>query len=388
MTLRFPDGFLWGTATSAHQVEGSNVNSDWWQWEHDPSSPCTEPSGDACDHFHRYPEDIALLAELGFNCYRFSIEWARIEPEEGLFSRAALDHYKRMCVKCREQGLLPVVTFHHFTSPRWFTRRYGWNDKKAVDLFARFCDAAAAHLKEDLGIVCTINEPNIVAMMSYLLGIFPPGIRDRDERLRANDGFIEAHRGAVPAIKAHVDVPVGLTLAMSEYEAVEGGEENLQDLRGPMEDVFLEAAAGDDFLGVQTYSRTRVGPKGIMPPQNPGSTQMFYDFYPQALEHTIRRAWLMTPGTPILVTENGIAIDDDGLRIEFVNQALEGVAACLDDGIDVRGYCYWSAFDNFEWVLGYQPTFGLIAVDRTTFERTPKPSAHWLGEIARENRVG
>jgi beta-glucosidase len=383
----FPNGFLWGTATAAHQVEGSNVNSDWWEWEHAPDSPCTEPSGDACDHWHRYPADIALLAELGFNCYRFSIEWARIEPEEGEFSNSAVDHYRQMCDNCLDHGVDPIVTFHHFTLPRWVARAGGWAEPKTIDLFARYCERAAAALEGRMAAACTINEPNIVALMGYLVGVFPPGLHDPDLRLQVNDNLIAAHRKAAEVIKGQAIVPVGMTLALSEYEAIDGAEDNMLRLREPMEDVFLHAVRGDDFVGVQTYSRTQVGPDGILPPQNPGSTQMFYDFYPQALEHTIRRTWEVTGNVPVMVTENGIAIDDDSRRVDFVEEALRGVIRCLADGIDVRGYVYWSLLDNFEWVLGYAPTFGLVAVDRETFERQPKPSARWLGAIAAANAL-
>jgi beta-glucosidase len=183
-------------------------------------------------------------------------------------------------------------------------------------------------------------------------------------------------------------VPVGITLAMSDYQAIEGGEAKLEQIRRNMVDVYLEAARGDDFVGVQTYSRDRVGPKGIVPPPADAElTLMGYEFYPESLEATIRHAYAVTDGTPVLVTENGIGTDDDTRRIDYYQRALQGVRRCLDDGIDVRGYTAWSAFDNFEWALGYKPTFGLIAVDRTTFERTPKPSAHLLGEIARTNRL-
>jgi beta-glucosidase len=387
VSVRFPEGFLWGTATSAHQVEGANYNSDWWEWEHDPTSPCTEPSGDACDHYHRYPDDLAILQDLGFNCYRFSIEWARIEPEEGEFSRAQLDHYRRVVAACRENGLLPIVTLHHFTSPRWVARAGGWAHPDAPDRFARYCQRAGAHLGDLIGVACTINEPNIVALMGYLTGIFPPGERDAEARERVTENFIAAHRMAVETLREHTDAPVGLTLAMSEYHAVDGADENMHRLREPMEDVFLDAVRDDDFIGVQTYSRTRVGPQGVLPPENPGSTQMFYDFYPHALEHTVRRAWDMTEGTPIIVTENGIATDDDDLRIAFVAEALRGLHRCISDGIDARGYVYWSLLDNFEWALGYTPTFGLVAVDRSTQERAPKPSAGRLGEIARANAL-
>jgi beta-glucosidase len=387
---RFPQGFLWGTATAAHQVEGGNWNNDWWAWEHTAGSACQEPSGDACDHWHRWPEDVALVADLGFGAYRFSLEWSRIEPEEGEWSRVALDHYRAMCLGCRERGIEPIVTFHHFTTPRWLAARGGWTVPATADAFARFCERAARHLGDAMARACTINEPNIVATFGHLHGVFPPGERDADLRRRANEVFVAAHRRGVAAIRgAAPGVPVGLTLAMSDYQAVDGGEA-VRDLeRRDMEDVFLAATGGDDFVGVQTYTRLRVGPDGLRSPE-PGVplTQMGYEFWPEALGATIRRAWAVTEGrVPVLVTENGIGTADDGDRVRYVERALRGVLDCLSDGIDVRGYVHWSLLDNFEWAFGYGPTFGLVAVDRTTQVRTPKPSARWLGGIARANAL-
>ncbi|MDQ1397091.1 MAG: beta-glucosidase, partial [Acidimicrobiaceae bacterium] len=181
-TISFPTGFLWGTATAAHQVEGGNWNSDWWAWEHAEGTPCVEPSGDACDQLNRYRDDLALLAGLGFTTYRFSLEWARIEPEDGEFSVAALDHYRRVCAACHEQGITPVVTYHHFTSPRWLAATGGWENPGTADRFARFCQRATRHLGDMIGWACTINEPNMVAMIGWLAGQFPPGVRDPGRR--------------------------------------------------------------------------------------------------------------------------------------------------------------------------------------------------------------
>jgi beta-glucosidase len=369
-------------------VEGSNYASDWWAWEHAPETPCAEPSGDACDHYHRYPEDIALLADLGFNAYRFSLEWARIEPEPGEFSNAQSEHYRRMLGTCREHGLMPVVTLHHFTSPRWVGNAGGWAAPEVVDSFARYCDFVVPTIAGDAGMVCTINEPNIVALFGYQEGVFAPGRRDPGARGRATENFIAAHRRGVEAVRAsRPDLPVGLTLAMSDYQPVDGGEQAMLDIRRLSEDVFLESTTGDGFIGVQTYTRQRIGPGGQREPdRGMETTLMGYEFYPEALEATIRRAAEVT-GLSVVVTENGIAVTDDARRIDFVSQALRGVGRCLDDGLDVRGYFYWSAFDNFEWAYGYGPTFGLVAVDRATQERRPKPSAAWLGEIARSGSL-
>jgi beta-glucosidase len=387
---RFPDGFRWGTATAAHQIEGGNWNNDWWVFEHTPGSAAREPSGDACDSYHRWSEDADLVAGLGFDNYRFSLEWSRIEPEEGEFSGAALDHYRRVCEGLRDRGVDPVVTFHHFTSPRWLAARGGWERPDAADAFARYCEVAAGHLGDVMARACTINEPNIVSAMGFLAGVFPPGKRDAKLRRRVNDVFIDAHRKAVSVIRSVAPgVPVGMTLSMSDWQAVDGGERRRDRIRQRMEDDFLVATAGDDFFGVQTYSRTRVGPDGTLGPA-PGvpTLIMGYEFWPRSLEATIRRAWEVTGGTvPLLVTENGIGTADDGQRLEYVHQALAGVQRALADGVDVLGYTYWSLLDNFEWSLGYGPRFGLVSVDRTTFARTPKPSAQWLGEVAKANTL-
>ena len=385
--LSFPEPFLWGTATAAHQIEGGNVNNDWWAMEHDPTSGCVDVSGDACDSFNRYPEDIALIADLGLGAYRFSLEWSRIEPEEGEFSTVALDHYRRMAATCHEHGILPVVTFHHFTHPRWLAAQGTWEAPNAPDLFARYCEKVTAHLGDLIGMACTINEPNVVATMGWRMGLFPPRVRDRTRRDVVNAAMVSAHRKAIDVIRSGPgDFPVGITVSMTDFQLEPGGEEWIERLRKPNEDVFLEATEGDDFIGIQTYTRMRVGADGALPAEaGVRTTQMGYEVWPEALGATIRRATEVTGGLPVYVTENGIGIDDDPLRIEYVNRALAGVRECLDDGIDIRGYFYWSLLDTFEWVLGYGPTFGLIEVDRETFERTAKPSAAWFGGVARAN---
>lgn len=411
METVFPKGFLWGTATAAHQVEGNNINSDLWLLEHMPNSFFVEPSNDAIDHYHRYPEDIALLADIGFNSYRFSVEWARIEPEEGVFSNAALDHYRRMLETCHVQGLKPVVTFHHFTSPRWLISQGGWLNPDTAYKFARYCARTTQHLGDLIEAACTINELNIPAMarllwlsdresqgrqgalvqtMAQTFGVTPdrfgPFMFAASEQ--GQDTILSAHQQAVAAIKAERgDLPVGLTIAMQDLQAVEGGETVRDRVRQELQDVFLDAARKDDFIGVQTYSRERFGLEGRLPPEEGVElTQMGYEFWPQALEATIRYAIERT-GCPVIVTENGIGTDDDARRIEYYRRALQGVATCLNDGLDVRGYFAWSAFDNFEWMMGYSKTFGLIAVDRETQKRIVKPSAWWLGAIAHKNAL-
>ncbi len=382
---KVPDGFVWGVAASAHQIEGGNWNNDWWAFEHQPGTPCVEVSGDCCDSLHRYAEDIALVRDLGFGSYRFSIEWSRIEPEDGEFSRAALDYYRRVLATCHEHRVAPAVSFHHFTTPRWMAVRGGWAEPEVVDKFARFCERAVAHLGDLITLGCTINEPNIVSLMGYVMARFPPGLADFGLYARANDNLRAAHRRAYDALKSGPgDFPVGLCLAMSDWWSPPGAEQHLRNARGMHEDTFLEVAKGDDFIGVQAYTRTRIGLDGLpmeLDADTPTVESMGYEYWPGALEAAIRHAVDVT-GNPVFVTENGIGVDDDTVRVAYVTEALQGLGRCLDDGLDVRGYTYWSLLDNFEWAEGYKPRFGLVAVDRQTFVRTPKPSAAWLGGIA------
>jgi beta-glucosidase len=387
----FPEGFTWGTATAAHQIEGGNVNNDWWAFEHAADSVCTEPSGDACDSWARWEEDADLVAGLGLDNYRFSVEWSRIEPAEGEFSHAALASYRRICEGLRARGIDPIVTFHHFTTPRWLADQGGWESGVAVERFARFCTVGATALGDLMNRACTINEPNIVATMGWHAGMFPPGKNDVGLARRVAGHFVDAHRAAVEAIRsAAPGVPVGLTLSMTDYQLVPGGEAKLESIRYHAEDVFLDATEGDDFLGVQTYTRQLIGPQGWAGyEEGVPVLDMGYEFFPAALGNCLRRAWDYTDGAvPLLVTENGIGTTDDDQRIDYVQQALSGVLDAIDEGIDVRGYTYWSLLDNFEWALGYRPRFGIVSVDRTTFARSEKPSAVWLAGVAAANALG
>jgi beta-glucosidase len=403
----FPDDFLWGTATSAHQVEGGNVWNDSWLLEQVPGTHYAEPSGDACDHYHRYPDDIALVADLGLNAYRFSLEWSRIEPEDGAFSTAALDHYRRMLAACHEHGLTPILTFHHFTTPRFVSADGGWGEQRTAERFARFCERAMRHLGDLVPYACTINEPNLGTLLHDVLRIPDPrgsaawsaaaaALQTTPERFaplqscvgeRAREVARMAHRLAFEAIKGvRAETQTGLTVVMSAWDAAPGGERALAQLRERAEDAWLQGLEGD-FVGVQCYSGHRIGPDGpLEPAAGTERTQMGYPFQPEALEHAIRRAAELT-ALPVIVTENGVATADDTRRSAFVERALRGVEACIRDGVDVRGYVYWSLFDNFEWVFGYRPAFGLVGVDRATQVRSVKPSARRLGEIAQANAL-
>ena len=286
----FPQGFLWGTATAAHQVEGGNTNNDVWLYEHVRPTMYAESSADACDHFTRYRDDIALLASLGLNSYRFSLEWSRIEPAEGEFSAVAIEHYRDVLRACHEHGLTPLVTYHHFTSPQWLIARGGWEDAATPALFARFARTVTAELGDLFDIACTMNEPNLAVLLAEL-GLAESRAADRAKnptwvgagaalgieasavagfQLSATERAFEikvaAHKAAVAAIKeVKPSMRVGWTLANSDFHAAPGGQERVERMIEANNLRFLRVSADDDFVGLQTYNRTLLGPDGPAP---------------------------------------------------------------------------------------------------------------------------
>jgi beta-glucosidase len=389
VSAAFPPGFLWGAATAAHQVEGNNLNNDWWRLEQLAADYGVEPSGDALDSYHRYPEDMRLLAEAGFTSYRFSIEWARIEPLPGAFSRAELAHYRRMIDTALGLGLTPVVTLHHFTHPAWFCDRGAWLSPTATEDFARYVEKACSIL-DGVEWVVTINEPNVLAIThggQRLVAQGQPypehGLPDQE----IGDALIAAHHAVVPVIRRATGAKVGWTVANQALTSTPGNEAKHAEVQWLIEDKYLEAASDDDFVGVQSYTSQPVDAKGIVPhaPAD-DNTLMGWAYRPDALGIAVRHTHDVLPHVPILVTENGIATSDDDRRTAYTAHALADLLAAIDQGVDVRGYLHWSLLDNFEWGR-WAPTFGLVAVDRETFERRPKPSLAWLGGVARQNSL-
>ena len=433
--MAFPKGFMIGAATAAHQVEGNNVHSDYWAQEQMPHSSFNEPSGEACDHYRRYEEDIRMMAKAGLNAYRFSIEWARIEPEEGKFDEEQIEHYRQVIRCCRENGVEPVVTLMHFTSPVWLIRRGGWEAESTVEYFRRYAAFVAEKLGSELNYICTINEANMGLQLAAIsrryklmaeqaekqmaeqaagagkqegtvqvgmnfqkmmenmkfaamenarvFGTPQPQIFVSSRTPQGDALVFRAHQAARDAIKAlYPGIRVGITLSLHDCQAMPGGEAFADAAWDEEFTHYLPYLQGDDFLGLQNYTRTLYGPQGQMPsPQGALLTQMNYEYYPEALEHVIRRAHAAFEGD-LIITENGIATEDDGLRVKFIRRALEGVESCLSDGIPVKGYMHWSLMDNFEWQKGFSMTFGLIGVDRRTMERKAKPSLQFLGSFA------
>ncbi len=408
-TNSFPKGFLWGTATAGHQVEGNNINSDCWVMENVKPTLFAEPSHDADNSLALWPTDMDLVKNLGLNTYRFSLEWARIEPEEGQFSVAMLNHYKAMIEGCRARGLTPMVTFNHFTAPRWFAASGGWTNAKSPAFFARYCDRAIRHLGAGIGYATTLNEPNIMQILRVVL---PPQIVEvqramLDAAAKATGStkfvggnavnpedidattrnLVAAHKAGRAAIKAvRPDLPVGVSLSMFDDQAV--GTNSVRDaMRATLYQPWLEAVKGDDFLGVQNYERQVWGDKGRIPP--PPGTDVNYmgaEVYAPSLAGAVRYAYAAT-GVPIIVTEHGVGTDKDSVRARLIPAALAELKKVMDDGVPVMGYVHWSLVDNFEWIFGFKVHFGMHSVDPVTFARTAKPSAKVFGAIARRNAL-
>jgi len=403
----FPKEFIWGVATSGHQCEGDNSASDTWFAEQVRPSVFREPSGRACNSYELWREDLDLVAGMGLTAYRFSLEWARIEPEEGHFSDDALAHYGAVIDGCLERGLAPIVTFNHFTSPHWFAQRGAWLDPQSPELFARYCGVVMDRIGAGIAVAVTLNEPNLARLLEWMH--LPQFIRDLEaatleaasraagvERYRLSnvvlpqefdamaDGLAAGHTAARQAIKARrPDLPVGLSLAIMDDQVV-GDDPSVRDRkRDEVYGRWLGLARADDFIGVQNYERARYDANGpVPPPDGVPRNQMGSDIYPLSLANACRYAHEAT-GVPVLVTEHGLATEDDRDRAGFIQPSLAGLLDAIEDGVPVLGYCFWTLLDNFEWIFGYDFHYGLHSVDRQTFVRTAKPSAGVYAAIAR-----
>lgn len=404
---KFPPGFLWGASTAPHQIEGNNTASDLWFIENQKPTIFAQPSGDAASSLLLWERDLDLTRDIGLNAYRFGVEWARIEPEKGAFSAAMLDHYRRVVAGCRARGLSPIITYNHFSAPLWFSAQGGWTNPQSVELFARYADKVTRALGADIHAAITLNEPNILLLLETVL---PPQVWEiqratldaaakrlgvpkfvcanvaAPEDLPAlSRGLLAAHKAGRAAIKSvRSDLPVGVSLAMYDDQAA--GRDSLRDrMRDKLYGAWLQAAAGDDFIGVQNYERVVWSNKGRLPaPAGSARNWSGAEVWAPSLGGAVRYAHAAT-GLPVLVSEHGVGTDDDTLRANFIPAALVGLRQAMDDGVPVLGYCHWSLIDNFEWIFGYKPKYGLASVDPVSFVRTAKPSAHVLGAIARRN---
>lgn len=413
--------FFLGASTAAHQIEGNNVHSDFWLQEQLPHSIFKEPSLDAVDHYNRYEEDINFLKEAGMNAYRFSIEWARIEPQKGQFDEREVDHYQAVIDYCRKKGIEPFVTLHHFSSPQWLISEGGWESEKTIKYFKRYTEFVIQKLGHSLKYVCTINEANMGIQLAAIIkriltqmgvnvqvGINMPLGEQQKIQLKENaEAFnlgenesantflsqrsekgdriiIEAHKEARKAIHSiNSNIKVGLTLSLHDLQLGDESEKAKEQIQKAWYKEFLHylpAIEDDDFLGVQNYTREIFTDDGVKKVEDETLlTEMGYENYPHALANVVRKVAEVYK-KDIYITENGIAASDDQERLDFIDVALTEVKELIDEGYPVKGYFHWSLMDNFEWQKGFDMKFGLIEVDRLTQKRNPKPSLYHLGK--------
>ena len=416
----FNKDFLVGSATAAFQVEGNNINSDTWVEEQLPHSGYEERSFDAVDHYNHYEEDIKLMADAGLNAYRFSLEWARIQPTPDTWDYNEINHYKKVLECCHANGIKPIVTLFHFTSPKWLITLGGWENPKVIYYFTEYCKKVISELGDLMEYVCTMNEANMRMQIAEILkeiGVlaqkegnlqiglnlqnndFDLGEKEKAEAFGiqwpekaypfvspctdAGDKIVMlAHQAAKKAIlEINPNLKVGLTLTVHDVQSVEGGEKFAEKEWIDEFSHYLPYIKDDEFLGVQCYTRNRFDANGKMPPEEGVPlTQMGYEEYPDAVVNVVRRI-AKEFKNDLIITENGIGTDNDETRIEFIKRATDGIAKCIEDGIPVKGYMYWSTFDNYEWQKGFSMTFGVVGVDRSTQTRHPKESLYFLGSL-------
>jgi beta-glucosidase len=396
--LIFPKNFLWGSATSAHQVEGNNNNNQWWIWEQEGGHIADGTvSGLACDQYNRYKEDIQLMKELGHQCYRFSLEWSRIEPEQGRFNAKEIEHYRDVLATLVDNGITPMVTLHHFTNPIWLQKMGAWENSEIIDLFERF----TIHVAEELGDLIffwnTINEPMIVAFLGYLIGEHPPNKRNMPLYLKVAVNLIKSHAKSYQAIHQTVKnvkrPQVGIVASLVSFEPSDPNWWFLDGMAtgtiGPpfaKNEQYPPLKGSSDFIGVNYYTRFLIK-EGIPDPINgPGEkNDMGWEIYPQGLLNLL--ITLKQYNRPIYITENGICTAQDESRAKFIIQHLSSIYRAMQQNVVIRGYLYWSLMDNFEWAQGFAKRFGLVEVNYETLERKSRPSAYLYRDIIKKNRM-
>lgn len=408
--------FLIGASIAAHQVEGNNIYSDFWAMEQMKNSDFKEPSLQAVDHYHNYKKDIDLLANSGLNAFRFSIEWARIEPTQGAYEKRAIEHYREVLSYCHKKKIVPIVTMHHFSSPKWLIEQGGWEDEQTISAFASYCAFVVKELGDLMCYVCTINEANMGLQLASIirdmmndsvqLGMnfeMPCNMNAKSEELeeifdtdepntflsmRTMDGDIlimRAHEAArIEMKKVCPHLQIGITLSLYDLQGGDDAEEQMQKEWYNDFSHYLPYMVGDDFFGLQNYTRKCMNDKGAKPAEkNVPLTKMGYENYPESIAHVVRKV-AMELAIPILITENGIDTDDDKERVIFIKKVMKDLFCCVKDGIPLLGYLHWSLLDNFEWQKGFSETFGLIEVDRKTQIRYPKESLYVLGSYTKD----
>lgn len=428
-SIRFPNGFLWGAATAAHQVEG-RLDNDWSEWEKQPGKIANGDTSEVgVDHYNRFDEDFALAAAMKHNVHRISVEWARIEPQKGQYSPEAIAHYHEVFQSIRKHGMRPMVTLHHFTSPKWVAAQGGWLSPETVDDFARFAAMMGGEYGHEVDLWITINEPNIYSFLTYAAGMWPPQHQNVQEALVAMSNFSKAHARAYHALHAQDQVAadggptssqVGISQHISIFDplnwwnpldhfsayfndqafnrgvlkAVTTGVHSfhIPTMRGvETRDPLGENAL--DFVGINFYTRWLC--TGIDRYANPAvpTTPMGWEVYPHGMYRALALAnqYTTLPSgrkIPILITENGIDDRSQENRNGYLIEHLKQVASAIEDGMDIRGYVHWTLMDNFEWTSGYSPKFGLYFVDRrpeANLRRIPTPTVDLFRQIVELN---
>ncbi len=396
-TLKFPKGFLWGTATAAHQIEGANINSDWWHWEE--TGAMKHKSGQACGSYQHYLDDHEIIEKINNNAYRFSIEWSRIEPDCGHFNHAAMQHYLAVMADLKKRGIKIILTLHHFTNPEWFANKGGWTNVKSAWYFKRYVSFVAENIGGLVDLWITINEPEVYVDMCYHKAIWPPQEKNTKKALWAYLNMALAHRMVYKFLHKKLKNPqVGFAMNVISFASYRK-HRFLELLYVHLADRFVNHSFYDltknkhDFLGINYYFRVRLKQKddGWLP-ETEGITEGERDksdvgwvIYPHGIFDVLMD--LSDFNLPIYITENGVAAQDDCKREKFIVDHLTEIYHALKAGVDVRGYFHWSLLDNFEWEKGFEPKFGLVDVDLKTFKRTIKPSGELYAKIAKNNAV-
>lgn len=411
--LSFPEGFLWGAATASHQVEGGNIN-DWSEWEKSNAErlakestshfskfpnwnqfeaqaqdPQNYISGIACDHYHRFEEDFDIAQSLGHNAHRFSIEWSRIEPEEGVFDQDAIEHYRTVLLALKKRNITPFVTLWHWTLPLWLSEKGGIAHAEFPSYFKRYSEKIAQELGSEIRFWIILNEPDVVASHAYLKGVWTPQKKSFRAFIRVLLILIEAHKAAYHTIKElYPEAQIGIAKHQVVFEMSRATVINtlLQKTAHYFWNIwFLDRIRNhQDFIGLNHYNRNVID-NGFGKNPNERVTDFGWEFYPESLFQAIMD--LKPYNKPIYITENGLADAADTLRQEFIPKAVAAVRKAIESGADVRGYLYWSLLDNFEWDKGFRLRFGLIEIDYDTQKRTPRPSALAYAEICKKNSL-
>lgn len=379
--------FLFGATTSAHQVEGNNYSSDWWEFEKRVLSKQGFQSGKAANHWELYEEDFALAKELGHNCHRLSIEWAKIEPEEGKIDFSVIDHYKKVLSCVKKNGMTPIVTLWHFTMPLWFAKKGGFLNKKNLHVFVDYAKFITAELKDHLEYVITINEPVVYAYQSFLTGNWPPQKKKYRLYKKVLKNLASVHNKTYHVLKSR-NPELKISIAKNNQVFEPARKNNAFDLlfvkyfEYDWNHSFLNRTRHNlDFIGINYYfyravkfTRTLAKKFYQFPYPTCRKTDMDWEVYPKGMYLTLTDIWKRYK-LPIIVTENGVADSKDKLRESMIKETLEWLFKARDEGVDVRGYLHWSLLDNFEWDSGFNPEFGLIKVDYKNFARSVRPSA-------------